>query len=85
MTIQVELSPEVEAQLAAGADARGIAVEMYAGRLLQQALKPYATGTGILSPGDIDAMTKALTEGSEKMPILSLEANDRASYYEDRW
>jgi len=30
-------------------------------------------------------MTKELTKGSEKMPILTLEANERSSYYEDRW
>lgn len=85
MTIQLELSPETEAQLSAGANARGIPVETYANKLLQEALSPYATGTGILAPGDIEEMTKRLTEGSENMPILTLEANDRASYYEDRW
>ena len=85
MTIQVELNPETEAQLAVEARARGLAIETYAGKLLQEALAPYATGTGILNPGDVEAMTKALTRGSEKLPILTPEANDRASYYEDRW
>jgi hypothetical protein len=85
MTIQVELSPETEAQLAAEAVLRGIALEEYAGKLLQEAVRPYATGTGILTPESVQAMTKALTKGSEKLPILSLEANERASYYEDRW
>lgn len=85
MTIQVELTPEAEAQLATEAVARGIAMEQYAGKLLQDALTPYATGTGILTPGDVQAMTNALTKGSEKLPVLTLEANQRASYYEDRW
>jgi hypothetical protein len=84
MTIQVELSPEAEAQLAAGAVVRGMAIEQYAGKLLQEALTPYATGTGILSPGDVEAMSNRLSEGSEKLPILTLEANERASYYEER-
>jgi hypothetical protein len=85
MTIQLELSPETEAQLSAAANARGIPVETYAGRLLQEALAPHATGTGVLASGDIKEMTERLTEGSENMLILTLEANDRASYYEDRW
>lgn len=84
MTIQVELSPEAEAQLAAAAGMRGIPVEAYAERLLQEALSPYATGTGILSPGDVDALSKKLSEGSERLPILTLEANERASYYGER-
>jgi hypothetical protein len=85
MTIQVEISPEAEAILAADAVMRGMALEKYAGKLLEDAATPYATGTGILKPGDVAAMTKELTKGSEKMPILTLEANERSSYYEDRW
>lgn len=85
MTIQVELTPEAEAQLTAAADSRGVAREDYASRLLQDALTTYAPGTGILSPGDVEALSKKLSEGSENLPILTLEANERASYYEDRW
>jgi hypothetical protein len=84
MTIQVELSPEAEARLAAEAVLRGIRVEEYAGKLLQEAVSPHAADTGILKPGDIEAMTKALTKGSEKLPVLTPEANERSSYYEDR-
>ena len=84
MTIQVELSPEVEAQLASEAGVRGVAMEDYASRLLQEALAPYTTGTGILSPGDVEALSKKLSEGSDSLPILTLEANERASYYGDR-
>jgi hypothetical protein len=85
MTIQVELSPETEARLAAEAVLRGIPPETYAGRLLQEALAPFATGTGILTPEDVDAMTAVMTEGSEKLPVLPPEATERASFYEDRW
>lgn len=85
MTIEVEISPEAEAQLAAAATSRGIPIEKYAGSLIQEALSTYGTGTGILTPGDIDEMTRKLTEGSENMAVLTPEANDRASYYEDRW
>ncbi len=38
MTILVELNPEMEKQLAAEAWARGIALELYAQRLLQEAI-----------------------------------------------
>lgn len=38
MTISVELNPEVERQLAAEALARGIALELYAQSLLQEAM-----------------------------------------------
>jgi len=38
MTIHVELNPEMEAQMTAEAQARGMAVEKYAQRLLQEAM-----------------------------------------------
>ena len=82
MTIQVEISPEAEAQLTAAAGARGIPVEAYAGRLLQEALQPQPEG--LLTLETLEDFTRKLTEGSESMPVLTLEANDRASYYEDR-
>ena len=85
MTIQVEISPEAEARLTAAAGARGIPVETYAGTLLQEALAPFRDGAGMLTLENVDAFSKKLSEGSENMPVLSLEANERASYYEDRW
>jgi hypothetical protein len=84
MTIQVELSPEAEARLAAEAVVRGVALEAYAGRLLQQILTPHAPGTGVLTPEDVRAATKALTERSANLPVLPPEATERASYYEGR-
>jgi hypothetical protein len=85
MTIQVEISPEAEANLAAQAVARGIAPEQYAGKLLDEALTPHSAGTGIFTPERFDQMLKVLTRGSENLPILPPEVNERASYYEDRW
>ncbi|MGO9318157.1 MAG: hypothetical protein ACLPXT_14970 [Terracidiphilus sp.] len=84
MTIQVELSPEAEANLAADAVLRGIALEKYAGKLLEDAATSYAAGTGILTPEDVEELSRRLSEGSEHLPILPPEVNDRASYYEDR-
>jgi hypothetical protein len=86
MTLQIELDPETEARLTAIASRRGIAPEQYAGEFLREFLPPrIAAGTGILKPGDVDEMTKALTAGFENRPVLTPEANERASYYEDRF
>jgi hypothetical protein len=85
MTIQVEISPEAEAILAADAVVRGLALEKYAGKLLEDAAAPYATGTGVLTIEDVEKLSRRLSEGSEHLPILPPEVNDRASYYEDRW
>jgi hypothetical protein len=84
MTIQVQLSPETEANLAAQARVRGIALEQHASRLLEEAAMPYATGNGILTPEEVDELSMRLSEGSEHLQILPPEVNDRASYYEDR-
>jgi hypothetical protein len=85
MTIQVEISPEAQAYLAAQAVVRGIALEQHASRLLEEAAKPYGTGKGILTPEEVDELSMRLSEGSEHLPVLPPEVNDRASYYEDRW
>jgi len=83
MTIQVEISPEAEARLTAAAGAQGIPVERYAGTLLQEALTPFRGGTGKLTLETLDAFSEKLSEGSEGMPILGPEANEREFYYED--
>jgi len=85
MTIQVELNSETEARLAAEAGSQGMTLEAYVGKILQEYAPTYATGTGILKPGDIEKMTRELTRGSENLPVLPPEANNREFYYEDRW
>ena len=85
MTIQVELNSETEAKLAAEARSRGMTLENYAGKILSEHAPPaFATGTGILKPGDIEKMTRELTRGSENLPVLPPEANNREFYCEDR-
>ena len=83
MTIQLELDAETEARLKAQAERRGMAPEQYAGQFLRENL-PSSIGTGALTPSRFDEMLKVLTKGSENLPILPSEVNDRASYYEDR-
>ncbi len=85
MTIQVELSPETEARLKAEAVERGLALETYASHLLQEITASNAPGTGVLSPEEVRQLMSALTEGSEDLPVLPVEATTRASFYEDRF
>jgi hypothetical protein len=84
MTIQVELSPEAQARLTAEAVVRGIALETYAGRLIEQLVGSRVPGTGVLTPADVKAATLALTERSAHLPVLPPAATERASMYEDR-
>jgi hypothetical protein len=85
MTIVVEVSPELEASLKAEAELHGMELAKYAEKILEERRHRYATGTGILKPGDVAEMTKVMTAGSESLPVLPPEANNRESYYEDRW
>ncbi len=85
MTIEIEISPELEASLAAEAAMYGMELKAYAGKLLQERKTRYATGTGILTVEQVRALSERLSAGSENLPILPPEVNDRASYYEDRW
>ena len=66
MTIQVEISPEAEAQLAAGA--RGIPVAKYAGTLLQEALAPSRGGAGMLTLENVDAFSKNCRKDRKACP-----------------
>ena len=84
MTIQVEISSESQARLRAEAQARGIAVEQYAGRLLQEALSSSMTPQNELTVERLRAMLEALAENSERLPSVPTESFSRASFYEDR-
>lgn len=84
MTIEVPINPETAARLAAEAGSRGMTLEAYVGKILREHEPVFATGTGILKPGDIEKMTRELTRGAENLPVLPPEANRREFYYEDR-
>lgn len=84
MTIQVQLNSDTEMRLAAEANSLGMTLEAYASKILREYAPKYATGTGILRPGDVQEMTEELTRGSEHLPVLPPEANNREFYYEDR-
>ena len=84
MAIQVELSPETEARLAAAAQARGVAPEKYAGALLHEALASPDSGSGKLTLEELHTMLKEIAEGSENLPHLPTSAFTRESFYEGR-
>jgi len=82
MAITLNLSPEVEASLAAQAKALGLPLDAYAQRLLQrQAAAGHSEPT--LSVEQFDAELDALAQGSEELPYLPPEALTRESIYQD--
>jgi len=85
MTIQVELDPETEARLNAEAARFGVAPEQYAGEFLRNNLPFHGSKDHKLTCEDIDRLTERLSAGSENLPVLPPEVNNRESYYEDRW
>ena len=83
MTIQVELSPEAEANLAAQAVLHGVALEQYAGRLLEEVLTPQPARAGVLTSPAFHDLLRELAEGSERLPQLPTSAFSRESIYDE--
>ena len=69
----------------AEAEARGMAVEEYAGSLLRNGVPASAAGSVRFTPESAREMSTAFALNSEDAPILPLEVNDRESYHQDRW
>lgn len=84
MTIQVELSLETEARLAAAAQAHGVAPEKYASTLLYEVLASSPAGSGKLTADELHQMLGEIAGGSEKLPLQPTSAFTRQSFYEDR-
>jgi hypothetical protein len=81
MPIILELPPEVEADLAAQAEARGLELDEYLESLLKQhAAMKYPDE---LSLQEFEVELDALARGSEKLPYLPPDALPRESYYRD--
>ena len=83
MVLQIELDPETEARLITEAEDRGLEIGAYAESILRRSIAAYPPKSGLLTPESLERITARLTQFSQKMPVLSLEANDRESYYED--
>lgn len=84
MTIEVEISPELEASLAAEAALHGMELKRYAGKLLEERLPRNGAGREKLTRDDLHAMLKEVGEGWESRPTLPTSAFTRESFYEDR-
>ncbi|MGC2110425.1 MAG: hypothetical protein WA655_12965 [Candidatus Korobacteraceae bacterium] len=65
MTITIEIKPEVEAELAAQAAARGMDVSAYAAALLEEAARPTEKATP----------KKSLVDFLRESPLVGVELN----------
>ena len=81
MTIRVELNPEMERQLAAEALARGMALELYAQRLLQEAIASRNEGRSRASQEEFRASLDALAGKAPNAPQLQLDTFSRERIY----
>lgn len=84
MTLTLELDPETEARLKAVAGQHGVEPEQFAREFLRDNL-PGPGRFGTMQEQDLEAFTREFTRGSENLPVLPPEANNREFYYEDRW
>jgi hypothetical protein len=84
MTLILELDETTEARLRAEAEARGLAVEAYAGAVLRNSAPVYATGNGRPTRESFQEMLHEMAKGSENRPVLPPEAFERESFYGDR-
>ncbi len=80
MAIRVELNPETERQLAAAALARGIALELYAQRLLE-AIASRSKGHARASQEEFRAFLDALASKAPNVPQLRDETFPREMIY----
>ena len=84
ITININIKPEVEAELARQARIRGMDIPAYAAALLEQAAH---SGSGKELSGNVEEFEKTLdrmAQFSDKIPILPDDAFSRESLYQDR-
>ena len=81
MTIHVELNPEMERQLAAEALARGFALEVYAQRLLQEAIAARGQRHARANQEEFRAFLDALASKAPNVPQLRTETFSREMIY----
>ena len=76
--IRIDLSPEIEAALAARAAAEGVSLPEYVARLLTEHVRD---ATGTLSPAGRAAAWREAAKGLPRTPPLSDEAISRENIY----
>lgn len=79
--MRVELNPEMERQLAAEALARGIALELYAQRLLQKAMASRSERRSRTSQEEFRIFLDALASKAPNVPQLRPETFSREMIY----
>ena len=85
MTLTLEISPEVQRELAREADVRGVAVPALAVSILAEAVaRPLASPSpSQRSPLQIRAWIDSLAEFSDQIPALPGESFSRSMIYHD--
>jgi hypothetical protein len=83
MTITLDITPEVEAELARQAAVHGSAVETYAASLLEEAVHLPAR-SGSMRQDRFENTLRDMAQFSHKIPVLPDEAFTRESLYRDR-
>jgi hypothetical protein len=82
--IHLELPPDVEARLAAEAEARGVGVGAYIESLIKQAISRKADAIRPRPTSEeMRAFFATMAADSEKIPQLPDEAFQRQSFYQD--
>jgi hypothetical protein len=81
MTILIELNPEMEKQLTAEASACGIALELYAQRLLQEAIASRGKEHARATQEEFRAFLDALASKAPNVPQLRTETFSREMIY----
>jgi hypothetical protein len=81
--IQIELRPEIEARLAAEAQARGVEVRTYVESLIEQAVSASTSASHQPTSEEMRVFFQAMAANSAKIPQLPDEAFQRESFYQD--
>ena len=82
MPLNVEVKPEVHAELSRQADSQGIDVNVYAASLLEKAAD-VGRDSKIMTPERLEQFLKKMAQFSHKTPSLPDEAFSRESIYQD--
>jgi hypothetical protein len=83
MIITVEIKPEVQAELATQAAARGMDVPAYAAAILEQAAQPAPLEPQNRSLEEFEKTLDRIAQFSYKIPVLPDEAFSRENLYQD--
>ena len=83
MTITVEIKPEVQAELATQAAARGMDVPAFAAAILEQAAQQAPLEAKNRSLEEFEKTLDRIAQFSHKIPVLPDEAFSRENLYQD--